>query len=63
MGTQKNRHAVYKDKSVSLGPDQNVGLDLNPHCLTLIFLKEFFEKIFLKKKKSAGNKSRALTRF
>ena len=44
-------------KSESLGPDQNFGLDLNPHCLTLIFLKEFFEKIFLKKKNQQATKA------
>ena len=45
----------------SLYPDQdrqNVGLDLDPSCLTLrVFLKEFFEKIIFEKSQQMTTKA------
>ena len=49
----------------SLDPDQarqNIGTDLDPHCLTLmIFLKDLFEKVNLKKKSTDDKKACKIT--
>ena len=49
----------------SLNPDQdrhNVGPDLDPNCLSLmVFLKEFFEKLFFVKSQQTTTTARKIT--